>query len=242
MRLRPLLPLLLIALPIAIAAILLANLQKMPFAEEFITLMRGVGGEWWAVPLFFVLYVLLALILMPVGILSAAAALAWGWEIGGLLDLVGCTIAALPPYAIGRRGLPKRIGDYLVRHNITFPAPEFFPLLILRIVPVFPYVALNYVAGVARYRVAPYVVATFLGSIPSVFLFAFFIDTLGESATGAATQLRIVGACAAIAVLMIIGRWGVKYVARKARPQAGGDLRSASTEPRPERNSAPPRA
>jgi uncharacterized membrane protein YdjX (TVP38/TMEM64 family) len=242
LRLRPLLPLALVALPVAIAALLLANLQKMPFAQELITLLRGVGGEWWAIPLFLILYVLFALILMPVGILSAAAALAWGWEVGGLLDLIGCTIAALPPFVIGRRGLPRRVRDYLARHEIAFPAPEFFPLLILRTVPVFPYVALNYVAGVARYRLRPYVLATFLGSIPSVFLFAFFIDTLGDSATGAATQLRIAGACAAIAVLMIIGRWGVQYAARKARPQDGVDLRSGATEPPPERSSAPPRA
>lgn len=236
LRARSLLPLILIALPIAVVALLLANIQRLPFAREAMELMRGLGGEWWAIPLFLALYVLFALVLMPVGLLSAAAALAWGWEVGGLLDLIGCTVAALPPFAIGRRGLPGRVTAYLERHRVTFPPPEFFPLLILRIVPVFPYVALNYVAGVARYKLLPYIAATFLGSIPSVFLFAYFIDTLGDSATGGATQLRIVGACAAIAALMIIGRWGVRFAVRKARPQDGADRHSASTEPPPERS------
>lgn len=235
MRLRPLLPLLLIALPVAAAAILLANLQDLPFADEFIAHMRAIGGEWWAIPLFFALYVLFALVLMPVGILSAAAALAWGWEVGGLFDLLGCTLASLPPYFIAKRGVPKRVSGYLERHGIAFnTTPEFFPLLILRIVPIFPYVALNYVAGVARYRLRDYITATFLGSIPSVFLFAYFIDTLGDSAMGGATQLRIIGACVAIAVLAIIGRWGVRFAIRTVRPQDAGDPRSASTELPPE--------
>ncbi len=243
MKVRPFLPLLAIALPIAIVAVLLANMQRLTFAREGMELMRGMGGEWWAIPLFLALYVLFALVLMPVGILSAAAALAWGWEVGGLLDLLGCTLASLPPYFIAKRGLPKRVSAYFERHGIAFNAtPEFFPLLILRIVPIFPYVALNYVAGVARYRLRDYIAATFLGSIPSVFLFAYFIDTLGDSAMGGATQLRILGACVAIAVLAIIGRWGVRFAIRTARPQAAGDPRSAATELPPERNSAPPRA
>lgn len=242
MRIRNVLPPILIAVSIAAVAVLLANIQRLPFAQEFIASMRGAGGEWWAVPVFFALYVLGALILMPVGILSAAAALAWGWEVGGLLELLACTLAALPPFAIGRRGVSGRLSAYLEKHRMSLMVTrDFFPLLILRTVPVIPYVALNYIAGLLSFRLRDYVLATFLGSIPSVFLFAFFIDTLGDSATGAATQLRIAGACAAIAALLIIGRWGMRFVTRKARPPAAGDHRSAAMEPPPERSSAPPR-
>lgn len=241
MRIRNALPVILIAVPIAAAAVLLANIQRLPFAQEFITYMRGIGGEWWAVPVFFALYVLLALILMPVGMLSAAAALAWGWEVGGLLELLACTVAALPPFAVARRGMGRRLWAYLEKHRMSFMiTQDFFPLLLLRTVPVVPYVALNYIAGFMNFRLRDYIVATFFGSIPSVFLFAFFIDTLGDSATGAATQLRIFGACAAIAALMIIGRWGVRFVSRKAPAPGGGDPRSASTEFPTERNSSPP--
>lgn len=231
LKLRALVPLALIALPVALVAVLLANVQNLPFAQEALAWLRGIGGEWWAIPLFFALYIVCALLLLPVGPLTAAAALAWGWTIGGTLDLVACTLAALPPFILAQRRMPARVRAYVDQFKLT---PEFFPLLIVRLVPIVPYVALNYIAGLARFRVRDYVLATFLGSIPSAFLFAFFVDTLGDSATGAATQLRIIGACAAIAALLIIGRWGAKYAARITRRPDGGGPRSASPELPPE--------
>lgn len=232
MRLRAWLPFLaVVAVPVILASILLAKMQGWAIAADLIAAIREMAREWWAVPLFLILYALFALLLIPVGVLSAAAALAWGWEIGGTLELIACTIAALPPFAIARRGLPERVLAYLERHGFE-ARPEFFPLLILRVVPVVPYVALNYIAGVARFRTRDYMLATFFGSIPSVFLFAFFIDALGASAAGTATQLQILGACAAIAGLLIIGRFATRAVRRRA---AAGP-RSASTERPPERS------
>ena len=243
MRLRALVPIAIIGLPIAVVAIVLANMQRFPLVQELVGRMRDAGQEWWAIPLFFAVYCVLALFLLPVGMLSAAAALAWGWQVGGLIDLLAATVASIAPYLIARHRLPKRVEAYLAKHGLSFERePEFFPLLILRIVPVVPYVALNYIAGLARFRARDYVTATLVGSIPSCFLFAFFIDTLGDSAMGAATQLRILGACAAVAALAIIGRVGVRYAGRIARPRGGGDRRSAAPEPPPERSSPPKRS
>lgn len=241
MRLRALLPLAIIAVPIAIVAVLLANMQNVPFVQDAVGAMRDAGREWWAIPVFVLAYAVCALLLLPVGMLSAAAALAWGWQIGGLLDLTAATLASIPPFLIARHRLPQRVGHYLEKHGLTFETtPDFFPLLILRIVPIVPYVALNYIAGLARFRVRDYLIATLIGTIPSAFLFAFFIDTLGDSAMGAATQLRIAGACAAIAALLIIGRWGARYAARIARPRDAGDRRSGAPEHPPAGSSSPP--
>lgn len=240
MKPRALVPLAAIGIPIAVVAVLLANMQSFPLVQELVGRMRDMGREWWAIPAFLIVYAILAFFLLPVGMLSAAAALAWGWQFGGLVDLVAATLAAIAPYHVARNRLPLRVAAYLEKNGVTFSAaPGFFPLLILRIVPVVPYVAMNYIAGVARFRFRDYVFATLLGSIPSAFLFAFFIDTLGESATGAATQLRILGACAAIAALLVIGRFGVRYAARIARPRDAAGPRSASPEPPPERSSSP---
>ena len=218
MRVRALLAIAVIGLPIALVAVLLANMHNLPLVEQAVGAMRDAGREWWAIPLLFLLYAVLALLLLPVGLLSAAAALAWGWQAGGLLDLTAATLGSIAPYLIARHRLPRRVEAYLERHQMKFETtPGFFPLLIIRIVPVIPYVALNYIAGLARFQFRHYLAATLLGSIPSSFLFAFFIDTLGQSAMGAATQLRIAGACAAIAALLIIGRWGARFASRAIR-------------------------
>jgi len=218
-----------IALPIVVAAILLSNLQRLPFAAELIAGLRAAATEWWAVPLFIALYALFALLLLPVGLLSAAAALAWGWKVGGAIELVTCTLVALVPFQLARGALALRVEQFLRRRGIESLAGrhEFFPLLLLRILPVVPYVALNYLAGLARVRRRDYIVATFLGSIPSVFLFQWFVATAGEG-----SPLKVMGACAVVALFAIIVR--VLSRGRPASPTDGGGRRSASTAPPPE--------
>src|SRR5688572_17747962 len=100
-RLLPLLP---IMVPILVVAVLASQLGRLPVARDFIASMQSVEGEWWAVPLFFVAYALFALLLLPVGLLSAIAALVWGWKFGGTMDVVACTVAALPPFFLARSG------------------------------------------------------------------------------------------------------------------------------------------
>jgi uncharacterized membrane protein YdjX (TVP38/TMEM64 family) len=209
---RPLIPfLLIVALPIVAVAIAATWLQDAPLFAELVARARAAAGEWWSVPLFIVLYALFTLVLLPVSPLSIAAALAWGWKAGGAIELIACTLAALPPFELARRGLAERIA-----RRVKMPSfagePELFPLFILRLVPVVPYSALNYIAGLARFRRRDYVVATFVGSIPSVFLFVWFVDTLGASATTGFNQLRLIGACLAIALFAVLGRLAARRV------------------------------
>ena len=225
-----------IALPIVVAAILLSNLQRLPFAAELIAGLRAAATEWWAVPLFIALYALFALFLLPVGLLSAAAALAWGWKLGGAIELVTCTLVALVPFQLARGALASRVEQFLRRRGVERelvgnratgqPGNSVFLLLLLRILPVVPYVALNYLAGLARVRRRDYLIATFLGSIPSVFLFQWFVDTAGEG-----SPLKVLGACAVVALFAIIVR--VLSRGRPASPPDGDDRRSASTAPPP---------
>ena len=241
--LRNLLPfILLVALPIVVVTLLL---QRVPFAAEWIAAIREYGREWWAIPLFAVLYALFALLLLPLAPLSVAAALTWGWKIGGAIELVACVIGSIAPYHLARGGLSARLERFLERRGVATPSfaaeRELYPLLLLRLVPIIPYAALNYLTGLMRFRFRDHLIATFLGSIPSTFLFVWFIDTLGGGAIGTATQLQIVAACVAIALFVVIGRAAAVWVRRrvlsadrKAPPPDGDDPRFASTAPPPE--------
>ncbi|MDP9192010.1 MAG: VTT domain-containing protein [Acidobacteriota bacterium] len=213
---RQLLPLLVIAVPIMVVAVLASRVEHLPQVRSFIASMQSAGGEWWAVPLFFVAYGLFALFLLPVGLLSALAALVWGWRIGGFIELVACTLSALPPFLLARGGLAQWVERRIRREDV--PALDSpFILLLLRIVPLVPYVALNYIAGSAtRIRVRDFVVMTFAGSIPSVFLFAWFVDTMAAGAVGAAEQAKIFAVCGIIAAVAILLRLAADRLARRA--------------------------
>jgi uncharacterized membrane protein YdjX (TVP38/TMEM64 family) len=201
--------------PIAIT-LLLARFEG-PALRQLLERLHAAGTAWWAVPAFVAAYVLFAVLLLPVGLLSTAAAVTWGWKVGGAIELLTCTAAALVPF-YGVRG---RLADWIERRvtRAGKAAPSFtgddgtFILLLLRIVPVVPYVALNYIAGVARVRTRDYILTTFLGSIPVVFVYAYFVDALAAGASGTATELRVIAACGAAGLLAVAVRWlGKKYL------------------------------
>jgi uncharacterized membrane protein YdjX (TVP38/TMEM64 family) len=200
---RRLLPLLPIVLPIIAVALVATRLGELPAVRAAIGSMQSVSGEWWAVPAFVVAYACFALFLLPVGLLSATGVLVWGWQMGGAIDLIACTISALPPFLLARGGLSRWMERRIHRDDV--PALDSpFALFLLRVVPLVPYVALNYIAGSAtRIRRRDYLMMTFIGSIPSVFLLAWFIDTMAAGASGAATQAKIFGVCTVIALAAI---------------------------------------
>jgi uncharacterized membrane protein YdjX (TVP38/TMEM64 family) len=216
---RRLLPLLAIVVPILVVAVVATRLGELPAVRAAIASMQGVADEWWAVPLFIATYACFAIFLLPVGLLSATGVLVWGWQMGGAIDLLACTISALPPFLLARGGLSRWMERRIHRDDV--PALDSpFALFILRVVPLVPYVALNYIAGSAtRIRNRDFLLMTFAGSIPSVFLFAWFIDTMAAGASGAVTEAKIFGVCAvialaAIALRLVADRFGDRLVKR----------------------------
>ncbi|MDQ3279890.1 MAG: VTT domain-containing protein [Acidobacteriota bacterium] len=212
-RIKRLLPLAVVVLPVALVAIFATRLGDFPMARAAIARLQEAADEWWSLPLFVALYTLFTVFLLPVGLLSAAAALMWGWKLGGAIDLASLTLASIVPFLLARRGLAGFVQRRI--HRDDLPALDStFNLFLLRVVPVVPYVALNYVAGATRVRTRNYVLVTLAGSIPASFLFAYFVETMAGSAMGVATQAKIAGACALVAIFAIILRLAARRVAR----------------------------
>lgn len=213
-RLRRFLPLAAIVVPIVAVAFVATRLGDFPAARAAIATMQGAAGEWWSLPLFVAAYTLFTVFLLPVGLLSAAAALMWGWKLGAAIELATLSVASLIPFVLARRGLSGFVERRINRDDL--PALDSpFNLFLLRVVPVVPFVALNYIAGATRIPTRDYVLVTLAGSIPSAVLFAYFVDTLAGSAMGVATQAKIVAACALVAAAAIILRLAARRVARR---------------------------
>jgi uncharacterized membrane protein YdjX (TVP38/TMEM64 family) len=211
---RKFLPLIAIGLPIAAVAIFATQLADFPAARAAIATMHRAAGEWWVLPAFVASYILCTILLLPVGLLAAAAALMWGWKLGSAIELATLGAASLIPFLLARRGLAGFVEKRI--HRAELPALDSaFNLFLLRLVPIVPFVALNYIAGATRIRTRDYVLATVIGSMPSAVLFAYFVDTLAGHAMGMATQAKIVGACALVAAAAIIGRLAARRLARR---------------------------
>ena len=71
------------------------------------------------------------------------------------------------------KGRWKDVDDMLQRGG-------FFAVLFLRVIPLIPHEVLNYACGLSKIKFRDYIVATFLGSIPSVAIWAFFGSELDD--------------------------------------------------------------
>lgn len=138
-----------------------------------------------AVFVYIIAYVLNTIsILPPIAALSLTAGLAFGEVRGALYLMTGAMLGTSAAFIIGRyfgrslfekmlRGKFKDLDDRLAENG-------FITILFFRVIPLVPYEALNYTAGLSRIKFKDYFLATFLGLIPGVIISAFFGGSLGE--------------------------------------------------------------
>lgn len=178
--------------------------------QELAASLRSVAGEWWMPLAYAAAYAVSNLLFIPTQALSVVAVLLWGWEKGGTIEWVSATVGALPPYFLARRAARDRARNLLRRYPDASQRLEKeggMLLLVLRLFPVVPYTALNYLAGLSAARPLQYTAITAVGIIPSTFIFAYFVDSLIR---GIATPREVAGrifiAGALLALFVILGR------------------------------------
>lgn len=105
------------------------------------------------------------------------------WE-GGTLVVIGATLGATIIFLAAKTALHDifraRLGESLQKMEAGFRANAFNYLLVLRLVPLFPFFLVNLAAGVLGVPLSTYVAATFLGIIPATFVYAGLGSGLGK--------------------------------------------------------------
>jgi uncharacterized membrane protein YdjX (TVP38/TMEM64 family) len=131
-----------------------------------------------AVGAYFVLYVAVVALSIPVGVfLTLVGGVLFGGVVGGAAAVVGATGGAILIFLIAK----SAVGEHLVRRAGPlagklargFLADAFSYLLFLRLVPVFPFWLVNLVPALCGVRLATFVAATVVGIIPATFAIAF---------------------------------------------------------------------
>lgn len=195
---------------IATAAFFVLRAQGIELrqAGEWLT---SVGDRWWAPAAFIALYAIFNTLLLPGTILTLTAGVVWGWLVGGLWVLAASTIGSAIPYWIGitrsrwiEQLLRRRAGGV----HRALKNEGFMSLLLLRLVPVIPYNILNYAAGLASIRLRDYVAATFIGTIPGIFIFTYLASSIASDLVSPGQAfVRILLAGALLGALAIASRF-----------------------------------
>jgi uncharacterized membrane protein YdjX (TVP38/TMEM64 family) len=155
-------------------------------------------------------YVLGGFVLMPVTVLIAATALAFGPLLGFVYSLLGCLASATLAYGIGyflgHDRFRSIAGARIDRLSRRIAHHGVMAVLIVRLVPVAPFTVVNMMAGASHIRLRDFVLGTCLGMLPGLLVMTLFGDQLDDVIRDpqAKTFLILIGL---MALLVLLTAW-----------------------------------
>ena len=223
-RPAPLLPRLLaagVAVAVVLAALKLTGaLHYLSFSELARNrdwLVGEVGRLGLAAPLLFILvYAVCTAFSLPTGLLlSTLGGFLFGTWWGALCNVVGATIGATAIFLAAKTvlgdALRARAGPFVRKLEAGFRENALSYLLVLRLVPLFPFWLVNLAPAFLGVHLRTFVVGTFLGIIPGALVYAgvgtglgAILESGGEPSAAAILQPRILLPIAGLVVLALV--------------------------------------
>jgi len=134
----------------------------------------------WGPATFVGLYVVFVVVMMPGSLGTVAAGVIFGAWLGFLTALIGATIGACLAFVIarnvGREGAMAVMAERSASIDRLLEERGLLAIVVLRLLPIVPFNALNYAAGLTGLRFSVYAVGTLLGMIPGTFVVALAAD------------------------------------------------------------------
>ncbi|MEO3427563.1 VTT domain-containing protein [Pelagibius sp. CAU 1746] len=134
---------------------------------------------------FMTLYAATTLLSLPVGaVLTVAGGFLFGVALGTLYVVVGATLGATALFIVARSTLGgllrAKAGPFLQRMEAGFRENALSYMLVLRLIPLFPFFIVNLVPAFLGVSLRIYVVGTFIGIIPGTLVFILAGAGLGS--------------------------------------------------------------
>jgi uncharacterized membrane protein YdjX (TVP38/TMEM64 family) len=118
------------------------------------------------------------------GLLSILGGFIFGWALSAPVTVVAATLGAILVFKIVQTSLgatiAERAGPFVQKLSRGFETDGFSYLLFLRLVPAFPFFAVNAVAGLTKMTLRTFAIGTLIGIIPGSFAFAWLGRGLGS--------------------------------------------------------------
>ncbi len=173
--------------------------------EVIAEFFRSLGTPWWSPLVFVPLYAFSVAFGMPGTIPTLAGGAIFGVARGMLFNTIAANLGALFAFLVARylgrdfvakilKGraamLDEKIGDH-----------GFGTMLYLRLIPLVPFNALNFGAGLSRISLRHYVLGTLIGMLPGTLVYTYFADALMVG-TGEARREAFINFLIAASVLV----------------------------------------
>ncbi|MDX1432976.1 MAG: FAD-dependent oxidoreductase [Gammaproteobacteria bacterium] len=129
-----------------------------------------------AAAIFFAVYVAVTALSLPAAAIMTIAAgaffgLLWGTVLVSLASTVGATLAFLLARFLFRDGVQRRFGDKLRAVNAGIARDGAFYLFTLRLVPYFPFIAINLLMALTPIRTITFFLVSLVGMFPGTVVY-----------------------------------------------------------------------
>jgi uncharacterized membrane protein YdjX (TVP38/TMEM64 family) len=215
----------LLAVAAAVAAVIVV--LKLTGALDYLSFSALARNREWLVGqvealgfgaaiVFMLVYAVSTALSLPTGLLlSTLGGFLFGTAWGGLYILVGATLGATTIFLAAKTVLGNllraRAGRFLQKLEAGFRQDALSYMLVLRLVPLFPFWLVNLAPAFLGVRTSTFIIGTFVGIIPGVFVYASvgtglgaILESGGTPDGSAILQPRILLPIIGLAVLALI--------------------------------------
>jgi len=194
--------------------VVVVRVYGVPGVSDLRRIVAEAGA--WAPLLFLGLQAVLCVAPVPRTVFTVAAGALFGTALGLVVTLVATAIAGVIAYFLVRATGGRLVERYVRGAAVHWARRRLdhhgtLAVTSLRLVPLVPFAALNYVCGLSAVRFVPYLVGTVVGIIPGTVA----IVVLGDAVTGRPSP----GLIAVSVVCGLIGLAGVVIAARRPLPE-----------------------
>jgi uncharacterized membrane protein YdjX (TVP38/TMEM64 family) len=195
------------------ALVLIAVLLPIPGPAQLRAWADATGPA--TVVLVFLAYAVLTVAPLPRTAFTLATGLLLGTVTGTLVSLAATSVSALLAFGLARsvgRGLLARHLDRGAVRAVDARLTDggWLAVASLRLIPVLPFAPMNYCCGICSVRLKPYLVGSFVGSLPGTLAAVVLADSL--TGTGSPVMLAVSGGCA------VLGAVGLLVTIRRGTP------------------------
>lgn len=203
---------------LALFATLLAALGWFAIANG--TAALDVARDWTArmgapgATIFVLVYALATLALFPATPLTAAAGLLYGPVVGVLLVWSGSMLGATGSFLLGRvlsrQAVEQLAGNRIDRLNALLATRGTVTVLLLRLIPVFPFALVNYGSAITAITFRQYLVGSAVGILPATVAYVWLGDSIDDP-----TSPAFVTALTILVALAVGGALAARHFSRR---------------------------
>lgn len=194
--------------------IALAATTDLPDPAELRDSVAAAGA--WGVLAFVGVYAALTLTPFPASALTIASGLLFGLALGVTVVVFAATLGAwlafLLARLLGRDGVSRIRWARIATVDAMLERRGLVAVLLVRLVPLFPFMAVNYAAGLSGVRQRDYLLGTAVGIVPA---------TVGYTALGAYGTSPLSWPFAVSVLAVVVITLGAGYAARRIRNRTG---------------------